>query len=557
MSTSTDKKKEPGVVYTFYSFKGGAGRSMALANVATLMARWGYSVLAVDWDLEAPGLERFLGSRSDHVRNLRASRPGIVDLMHSRATDDRLDWRDCVVKIRDGVSMISAGRDDGEYIANMQRLDFEYLFQEHDLGRYIESLRAEWISLFDFVLIDSRTGVTDMGGICTVHLPDILVLFFTANESSVDGALDVVRRARGAQERLPLDRGRLVAVPVPSRDESRTEYRRAAEWKKIFAERFADIYSDWLPREVKAEDAVELLRIPYVPYWSFGEPLPVLQEGANDVSSLGYSYSLLARLLASRLNWSGVAEGRRISPLPSEKRTELDPAWLNRHREAAMKGLRTAQRSGFMEVYHFCLDPVPAKKQTELLRIAELAAVHTFGWPIGVVLGSRGELRPRPTNEGIVANMNTGHDYDYWVLTRHGDFYTLTSLFEDGRRDNVIFFDTRIVRATEAILHCINLYKGFGVDTDRTAFLSIRYGGLKGRKLTNASPSRLLPFDYPESQEDDVETSAAFRIGINAREIATLVKALCEPLFMLFDFHQFQDSVYGQIVSDFIQGKVS
>jgi hypothetical protein len=52
--------REPlGRVITFYSYKGGTGRSMALANVAWILASNGYRVLAVDWDLEAPGLHRY------------------------------------------------------------------------------------------------------------------------------------------------------------------------------------------------------------------------------------------------------------------------------------------------------------------------------------------------------------------------------------------------------------------------------------------------------------------------------------------------------------------
>ena len=47
-------------VTTFYSYKGGTGRTMALANVAVLLARRREGdVLVVDWDLEAPGLHRF------------------------------------------------------------------------------------------------------------------------------------------------------------------------------------------------------------------------------------------------------------------------------------------------------------------------------------------------------------------------------------------------------------------------------------------------------------------------------------------------------------------
>src|SRR5215475_6510469 len=46
-------------IITFYSYKGGTGRSMLLANVAWLLACAGKEVLVIDWDLEAPGLHRY------------------------------------------------------------------------------------------------------------------------------------------------------------------------------------------------------------------------------------------------------------------------------------------------------------------------------------------------------------------------------------------------------------------------------------------------------------------------------------------------------------------
>src|SRR5215475_10343096 len=48
-----------GQVVTFYSYKGGTGRTIALANVAWILAANGKRVLVVDWDLESPGLYRF------------------------------------------------------------------------------------------------------------------------------------------------------------------------------------------------------------------------------------------------------------------------------------------------------------------------------------------------------------------------------------------------------------------------------------------------------------------------------------------------------------------
>ncbi len=49
---------------TFYSFKGGVGRSMALINVAGIFAGCGFKVMALDMDLEAPGISYLMRHES-------------------------------------------------------------------------------------------------------------------------------------------------------------------------------------------------------------------------------------------------------------------------------------------------------------------------------------------------------------------------------------------------------------------------------------------------------------------------------------------------------------
>lgn len=310
----SQKQFDYGIVYTFYSFKGGVGRSMALANCAALLAKWGHKVLIVDWDLEAPGLERFFAEvgGADAIES-RKQKPGILDLIEGQRDGSTIPWKDCTIEIpiANGTSkldLISAGKNDSNYSTKLHSLDFPRLFSESDLGNYIESLRDEWTAAYDFVLVDSRTGVTDIGGICTVHLADVLVLLFTTTDSSILGIRQIVEGAKAARSKLPTDRAALVTVPVPARDESRTEYQQSQIWKRRTATDFADLYEDWLPASVTAEDAVEILRIPYIPFWSFGENLPVLKEGTKDPSSLGRAYEILARLLSSRLDWSKAIE---------------------------------------------------------------------------------------------------------------------------------------------------------------------------------------------------------------------------------------------------------
>ncbi len=46
-------------VTTFYSFRGGVGRTMSLVNIAAHLAQTGRRVLIVDFDLEAPGIRTY------------------------------------------------------------------------------------------------------------------------------------------------------------------------------------------------------------------------------------------------------------------------------------------------------------------------------------------------------------------------------------------------------------------------------------------------------------------------------------------------------------------
>ena len=68
------------MIVTFYSYKGGVGRSMALANVAQWLYLQGARVVMIDWDLEAPGLEAYFYEQRDELERVR-SEPGLVDLV--------------------------------------------------------------------------------------------------------------------------------------------------------------------------------------------------------------------------------------------------------------------------------------------------------------------------------------------------------------------------------------------------------------------------------------------------------------------------------------------
>ena len=182
--------RSEGQVTTFYSYKGGTGRSMALANVAVLLARWGYKVLLIDWDLEAPGLEFFFRSCLLEDPSEVLKRDGVIELLLGNRPSTRRSrlarsWKEMIVEIHlpegNTLDLITAGNRAKDYFRRVTDLSIDRFYAE-DGGLLVESLREQWKSQYDFTLVDSRTGVTDIGGICTIQLPDYLVLVFTPTE---------------------------------------------------------------------------------------------------------------------------------------------------------------------------------------------------------------------------------------------------------------------------------------------------------------------------------------------------------------------------------------
>jgi Mrp family chromosome partitioning ATPase len=337
-----------GRIYTFYSFKGGVGRSMALANVAVLLARSGKSVLVVDWDLEAPGLHKYFSGFAPELEQQVRAKPGVVDMLSAIQNGRDTSWRDAIIEVNVRsknamihLGLISAGKISPDYAETLQGIEWSKLYDEAKLGTFLDEMRREWRQSYDYVLIDSRTGVTDIGDICTVLLPDVLILLFVTNEQSIDGMISVMERAHAITQRLPIDRAKLITIPVLGRDEVYTEYRRSEEWRNKAADRLGPALTDWLPREVSPQSYFQKIFIPYVSHWSFGESLPVIENEAEleNPTSISSAYSRLAALLLSNLDWSALASGENpleLDILKMEKRRlEANVRWQRRSKRAA------------------------------------------------------------------------------------------------------------------------------------------------------------------------------------------------------------------------------
>lgn len=211
-------------VVTFYSYKGGVGRTMALVNTALILARRGRRVLIVDFDLEAPGIptyDAFAGA-AEHI--------GLVDyiseyLRLNASPDASAYIAACEFEGRPLWVMPAGSNVDQGYSRRLNQIDWQNLYDNRDGFLMFEDLRTQWARFgghgFDYVLIDSRTGYTDVGGICTRQLPDAVVAMFLPNAQNIRGLAGVVKEIRDEMATVRTIQIHFCPANVPNLDDER------------------------------------------------------------------------------------------------------------------------------------------------------------------------------------------------------------------------------------------------------------------------------------------------------------------------------------------------
>jgi MinD-like ATPase involved in chromosome partitioning or flagellar assembly len=325
---------------TFYSYKGGTGRSMALANVAWILASNGYDILLIDWDLEAPGLHRYM--KPFLIDYDLVDTPGLIDYLWDVAEvcmtppTEGADaaghefplMQDYSIGLKwnfgekGSISLIPAGQQNKSYAQRVNTFNWDNFYTRLGGGKILEAERERLREKFDYVLIDSRTGVSDTSSICTVHLPDVLVVLFTLNRQSIDGAaavaLSIDDEYRSLHERsLPI-------FPVYTRVENaETEKRDAAikyarnKFKQLLLHVQQDKSEVSLSEQSTYWTKVETN---YVTFYAFEEVLAVFKDEPGRGGTMLAANEGIAR-------WITEDVVRSLNPIDEERRSQIVNAY--------------------------------------------------------------------------------------------------------------------------------------------------------------------------------------------------------------------------------------
>lgn len=281
VAASTDLPQHPARL-TFYSIKGGVGRSTAAAVAAWRLAQEGRKVLILDLDLEAPGLSSALLPQGILPRF------GIVDWF----VEDLVGQADEILDdmaVRSPVSadlpgevwvVPSHGAAGGEYIAKLGRC---YLDLPPSTGRdegrqswpqrlrhFLEAIEAHHRP--DVVLLDSRSGLHDVASAVVTDVGAQVLLFAVGSDQTWCGyRLLFEHWQRHDAARIIRERLRVVASMVPETGR--------AEYLSAFREASWDLFREHLYDEV-VEGALDGFsydlmddagpHAPLLTYWSRG-----------------------------------------------------------------------------------------------------------------------------------------------------------------------------------------------------------------------------------------------------------------------------------------------
>jgi hypothetical protein len=222
----------------------------------------------------------------------------------------------------------------------------------------------------------------------------------------------------------------------------------------------------------------------------------------------------------------------------------------------------TDPKHSYIEVAHYPVGIGGGWSQAELLTAAQKSVCRNTGWPLGVVL-TRPELSPKPMSDGIRAVIRTAtfiDRFDFWSLDRRGYFYLLRALEEDSddrvKPETSVYFDTRIWRIAEALLHCSHLYQALDVAAETEIRIQIVHTGLQGRKLIASDTIRAITMSGRISHENESLWAKTVPLGTIEPNIETLVGEISGQLFMLFEFWEPQPEVWKGVLQAFLGARV-
>jgi len=514
-------------VVTFYSFKGGVGRTMSLVNVAHLLARDGFRVLLVDFDLEAPGMTHYFAKQVKQGQT-PTSRDALDLLLDAKATcgvDRPADGPFVPVSLADFVISLAVPKkreteDDDSvaarylrgrldfipatldvenlgpgspaegYLDRLADLDLPGIFGPdgpgHRFGRHLRklfddarfdvegdplrTLRERVHAAYDLVLVDSRTGLNEASGLSIGPLCDALVVCTGLNEQNVEGTRYFLQNAGLFDDKAK--QYRVVVGPVPPWSTEAVERR----IKKV-------------ERSLHIKDPV---RIPYHPAAALGEPIFVVDLPGE---AIGVAYEAFAEQLR-----------RMVAPEPLRIADLVKLDWNERFRVfiEALPWMRQSVAWGLREEFEDVVTAAPFP--TAVLMMADRRGwFWHYAAPAAVAAYTRRMTAPLEEAWHDVLSAKSRDALASWIVMRLRLAVHLPLTDDERARVREILGAKRISRHRRQFANAVVYARSVGIIEDAD------------EQEGTARHTRIFSLPLAHIFETSAQEGELFRAGVSAR----------------------------------------
>ncbi|CAA6806033.1 MAG: FIG00567367: hypothetical protein [uncultured Aureispira sp.] len=288
---------------TFYSYKGGVGRTLALSNIATRLAEFGKTVCMIDFDLEAPGIPYKFKKQ---LKSLEFE-TGLVDYLqhYVKYRQAPPNVKDFMTTVKEGtanqkeITLLPAGNIySKDYWVKLSSIGWDKFFYEKDSTgvEFFFDLKEKIKNEIqpDYLLIDSRTGITEIAGITLSLLADEVVLLSVNNEENLEGTQQVLRTI--LQNNNPVlgtpPKIHFVMSRMPQKKEGQTE---SPSYKIIQKVKYR--LNQFLTEKELDYQIDKVLTIHSEPELQIEESLKIAYDDEDRPSAIGMDYLRLFRAL--------------------------------------------------------------------------------------------------------------------------------------------------------------------------------------------------------------------------------------------------------------------
>lgn len=343
----------PGDVTTFYSFESGTARSVALSNMAMLLAgrhNATLPVLMIDWDTESPGLHHCFGRQGQrpgvleyfqacraHLHLVQRTAPGLSDEQLARQVLEAIDWEPYVERVDHSrpLYLMRAGCFDDSYGERADGMDWDGLFAA--CPAFFRCFGEHLTRRFGHVLIDARSGRSAAVSICTTLLPGKLVTLFTPDPRSLEGLAGVVHRAIDYRCSHEDEQRPLLVYPLPCAIDSADGERRQ-QWRRGDPHKGVAGYQPALEKllrgaygmaQISLDSYLDEVQLQHTGAMSGGDPLSACAERGGDRFSLARTFEILLDWVADgRFPWQSHAEVALLGRIARARAQAVDDVSL-------------------------------------------------------------------------------------------------------------------------------------------------------------------------------------------------------------------------------------